>query len=551
MSLTETSTSIEPEYLWKVPGVAKGLESTQKLLQSVLEWGPKSQNHSLKAQHLLSRGIEILVSVQLCLNSGGEDLLKILQVLDDLQATENVLTESIGILGDEAKQGDSPPCDQAVMSSWHLNRNALTAKLQELPETGSKTRDARWTTVMKDVVRADDLTFATRLCEEVQEKCTDQRAKDVVQNIVSSLESTEDETARTESILGIMCVADASKGTGLESAVFVVEDMAKQLNEPKGEKWKSASERLHELPVCRKVEKPLLLHQGTYPISAIIEDVQTEILLAGASIGKVVPLETEDLDTKEYTEGAIKHVSQINNALVEATRNLQHLSTKKKKSFEEVRGAKTERQILYSTMRLLGDTALSLAPVLPLTEFKKELDKVTTSVSSFVHALTGFEGGPDGKWKNALNRTLNATSEQLKAFAELKVAKEEENAEEGAEAREAAKAKASEAAKAAEAAATTAAEAAEAAKVAKAAAKAAAEAAAAAQKKAKEADAAGAAEAKAAAAEAAEAAKVAKAAAKAAAEAAVAAETEAKAKAREAEAAAAAAAAGKGAEKTS
>lgn len=49
----------------------------------------------------------------------------------------SVLTESIVILHEDVKEAESPPCDRAVMSSWHLNRNAFTAKLGELAETGS------------------------------------------------------------------------------------------------------------------------------------------------------------------------------------------------------------------------------------------------------------------------------------------------------------------------------------------------------------------------------------------------------------------------------
>ncbi|KAG8899262.1 hypothetical protein FRC00_001676 [Tulasnella sp. 408] len=277
---------------WKVPQVNGGLQFTTKLLEGVLDLGVKSPNHSLKAQHLLSRGIEVLVSIQHFLQSGENSLLETLETLNELEATENVLTKSIAILDEDTKEADSHPCDRAVMSSWHLNRNAFTANLKELAHTGPQKDDDRWTIVMRDVVRADDLSFATRLSNDVEKNCKDEVAKKAVKDIVASLEATQSATKDEE------------------------------------------------------VEKPLLLHHGEYTIPDIIEDAQAEILSIGAILGG-----TKSSPSKQ--DKAEKHVKQIVGVMNEATRNLRSLVLKEK-SFDNVRGKKNENQILYATMRLLG-----------------------------------------------------------------------------------------------------------------------------------------------------------------------------------------------------
>ncbi|KAG9023558.1 hypothetical protein FS837_005720 [Tulasnella sp. UAMH 9824] len=434
--------SANPVSPWEVPQVPDGLKFTTKLLEGVLDLGMKSPNHSLKAQHLLSRGIEVLISIQHFLQSGEKSLLETLETLNDLQATEksvpiglgtrlmlitelSVLTESIAILDEDTKKADFHPCDRAVMSSWHLNRNTFTAKLEELADTGPKKNDDRWTIVMRDVVRADDLSFATRLSNDVEKNCTDADAKKAVKDIVASLEQTEsatkaEEKTRTDSILGIMCLADETAQTDRpnDSVVRVVTDMAKQLQEPDPEKkkWKSISDRLHGLPVCRKVEKPLLLHRGEYTIPDIIEDAHAEILSSSTILGDLLPFGTESpLEEPEKVE---KHVKKIVGAMTEATRNLKTL-VEKKKSFDEVKGKKTENQILYATKRLLGDTAMAITPILDLEEVKKHVPKVTASAFEFVNTLTTFDGTTEGAWRRKLLQSLAKTADVLKRFGAL------------------------------------------------------------------------------------------------------------------------------------
>ncbi|KAG9025580.1 hypothetical protein FS837_004887 [Tulasnella sp. UAMH 9824] len=400
---------------WEVPQVPDGLKFTTRLLEGVLDLGMKSPNHSLKAQHLLSRGIEVLVSIQHFLQSGEKSLLETLETLNDLQATEKLVP--IAILDEDTKKADFHPCDRAVMSSWHLNRNTFTAKLEELADTGPNKNDDRWTIVMRDVVRADDLSFATRLSNDVEKNCKDADAKKAVKDIVASLEQTEsatkfEEKTRTDSILGIMCLADETtqtEGPG-DSVVRVVTEMAKQLREPDpGEgKWKSISDRLHGLPVCRKVEKPLLLHHGEYTIPDIIEDAHAEILSSGTILGG-----TES--PPEEPDKVEKHVKKIVGAMAEATRNLKSL-VKKEKSFNEVKGKKTENQILYATMRLLGDTAMAITPILDLAEVEEHVQKVTASASEFVNTLTTFDGTLDGAWRGKLFQSLAKTANVLKSF---------------------------------------------------------------------------------------------------------------------------------------
>ncbi|KAG8961196.1 hypothetical protein FRC05_006273 [Tulasnella sp. 425] len=349
---------------WKVPEVDGGLKLTSKLLGNVLDLGVQSPNHSLKAQHLLSRGIEILISVQHYLQSGEKDLLGALQTLNDLQATENVLTESIVILHDDVKEAESLPCDRAVMSSWHLNRNTFTAKLEELADTRQSKKDKnRWSAVMKDVVRADDLSFVTRLSEDVEKNCQDDKAKDAVKSIVASLDS-----APTE--------AD-------------------------------------------EVEKPLLIHEGRYTIPAVIEDAQAEVLSAGASIGEIVPLDISDPTVRideELIAKAKKYVEQIGKAMAEGTRNLEALS--KKKSFTEVVGEKNYNQISYAAVHLFGNIAMALTPAVEVSALREPVNLVTASVSKFINALTAFKKSPGEKWKATLLRSLENTVKVLTAFGE-------------------------------------------------------------------------------------------------------------------------------------
>lgn len=91
MSSPQVSIPPNPTSPWDVPQVGGGLKLTSTLLDDVLRLGVQSPNHSLKAQHLLSRGIEILVSIQHYLQSGEKNLLETLQTLDDLQATEKLV----------------------------------------------------------------------------------------------------------------------------------------------------------------------------------------------------------------------------------------------------------------------------------------------------------------------------------------------------------------------------------------------------------------------------------------------------------------------------
>ncbi|KAG8957451.1 hypothetical protein FRC00_003955 [Tulasnella sp. 408] len=289
------------------------------------------------------------------------------------------------------------------MSSWHLNRNAFTANLKELADTGPKKDDDRWTIVMRDVVRADDLSFANRLSNDVEKNCKDAVAKKAMQDIVTSLENAtkDEEKTRTESILGIMCLADQAtrkESTGLDSVVRVVNEMATHLKKPEEGDWKSISDRLHGLPVCRKVEKPLLLHKGEYTITDIIEDAHADILSNGAILGElIIPLGDESSPAKP--EDVKKHVKQIVGAMTEATTNLKSL-VKKNKSFNDVTGKKNENQILYATMRLLGDTAMAITPILDLEEVKEQVKDVT----------------PDGAWGKKLLQSLEKTADVLRSF---------------------------------------------------------------------------------------------------------------------------------------
>lgn len=60
----------------------------------------------------------------------------------------------------------------------------------------------------------------------------------------------------------------------------MVNGIAGELKRPEGRNGNSLSERLHSLPVCRQVEKPLLVR---YPISDIVDDAQAEVDLAAIS----------------------------------------------------------------------------------------------------------------------------------------------------------------------------------------------------------------------------------------------------------------------------
>lgn len=88
MNTSQVQAPASPASPWKVPEVKGGLNYTAELLKGVLDLGVQSPNHSLKAQHLLSRGIEVLVSIQHFLQSRDNSLLEALQTLNDLEATE-------------------------------------------------------------------------------------------------------------------------------------------------------------------------------------------------------------------------------------------------------------------------------------------------------------------------------------------------------------------------------------------------------------------------------------------------------------------------------
>lgn len=74
--------------LWQQQDVGVGLQYTSNLLNDIVGLATRSPNHSLKAQHLLSRGIEILASIQQFLTTGTDDFLDAIRTIQSLEVTE-------------------------------------------------------------------------------------------------------------------------------------------------------------------------------------------------------------------------------------------------------------------------------------------------------------------------------------------------------------------------------------------------------------------------------------------------------------------------------
>ncbi|KIO18284.1 hypothetical protein M407DRAFT_32064 [Tulasnella calospora MUT 4182] len=395
--------------LWQQQDVGEGLKYTSDLLNTIVPLATKSPNHSLKAQHLLSRGIEVLASIQQFLATGTDDFLAAIRTIQSLEVTETVLIESITVLKEDAE--NPVPSDRAVLSSWHLNRNTFSNQLKTLSDAGPKKPDTAWTGVMRDVVRADDLNWATRLVEDMT-TLDDEQTKESLGTILSTLEEPETSTQeeaeniQTDSILAIMCLADevarpSARGRG--QVLNVLNDMAGELKKKEGRNWKSLSDRLHDLPVCRQVEKPLLVHQGDYSIPDIVHDAQVEVDQAGAAIAG-------DLDAD--VEATKKQLSQVERSIKDAAGHLKALASKK--NHNSIKGGKENSSISYAASRLLTNTALAITPACEIMALNEPLQAIVSAVHGFIDALDVFDLGPS--WKGAFTRALGGTASLLTQF---------------------------------------------------------------------------------------------------------------------------------------
>ncbi|KAG8945577.1 hypothetical protein FRC04_000711 [Tulasnella sp. 424] len=410
--------------LWQKQDVGVGLQYTSNLLNTIVGLATQSPNHSLKAQHLLSRGIEILASIQQYLTTGTDDFLGAIRTIQSLEVTETVLVESITVLSEDVN--NPVPADRAVLSSWHLNRNTFSNQLRTLSTTGPKQPDAAWTGVLRDVVRADDLNWATRLVEDMA--LEDQNTKQSLGTIITTLEQPETsapeeaEKIQTDSILAVMCLADevARPSERGRTEVFqVVNDIAVELKKNEGRNWKSLSDRLHSLPVCRQVEKPLLVHQGSYPIPDIVGDVQAEVDLAGTRIMDLIPFGSKDADINESKrEEAKKNLWQVEKAMKDAA---GHLKALKARDHSSVKGGRTDSWISYAAARLLTNTALAITPASEISTFIDPLHTIVSAVSGFIDALGVFNLGPAQSWQEAFTRSLGGTASLLTQFGRSNV----------------------------------------------------------------------------------------------------------------------------------
>lgn len=400
--------------LWQQQDVGVGLQYTSNLLNTIVPLAAQSPNHSLKAQHLLSRGIEVLASIQQFLATGTDDFLAAIRTIQSLEVTETVLIESITVLNEDVQNANPVPSDRAVLSSWHLNRNTFSNQLKTLSDAGP-TPDTAWTDVMRDVVRADDLSWATRLVEDMT-TLDDEHTKESLDTIISTLEEPETSTSegaeniQTDSILAIMCLADEvarPSVTGRAQVLSVVNDMAGELKKKEGRNWKSLSDRLHDLPVCRQVEKPLLVQQGSYSIPDIVNDAQVEVDLAGAQIAASIHFGSQGPDA----EAAKKQLSQVERSIKDAAGHLKALASK---DHNLIKGGKDDSWISYSASRLLTNTALAITPAGEISTLHVPLQAIVSAVHGFIDALDVFNLGPS--WKGAFTRALGGTASLLTQF---------------------------------------------------------------------------------------------------------------------------------------
>ncbi|KAG8988650.1 hypothetical protein FRB90_002620, partial [Tulasnella sp. 427] len=232
---------------WSFQSVKEGVERAKKLIDAAVALGSQSESGALKAKHILSRGIEVLVAAQHYIHSGEDKLLGAFETLTELEGTEQHLTNSIGV-SFGAERIEQPLCDLAVISSWHLNRNTFTKKLQDLSaETDTVPAQNRWTLVMNQILRLDDLNLANGLAQNVAQHVSNdevmlERAKAAVNTIVEKIGNLDEkpadaewETARTESLLGVMCLAEEASRVNppnINNVVNSVRKMADKLKDP-------------------------------------------------------------------------------------------------------------------------------------------------------------------------------------------------------------------------------------------------------------------------------------------------------------------------------
>ncbi|KAG8928265.1 hypothetical protein FRC01_006190, partial [Tulasnella sp. 417] len=155
------------------------------------------------------------------------------------------------------------------------------------------------------------------------------------------------------------------------------------------------------------VEKPLLVHQGSYSIPDIVDDAQVEVDRAGAQIAALVDFGSQDGDV----EATKKQLSQVERAIKDAAGHLKALALKDHGS---VKGGKNDSSISYAASRLLTNTAFAITPASEITDLSAPMQNTVSAVHGFIDAMNAFDLGPG--WKGACTRALRGTASLLTRF---------------------------------------------------------------------------------------------------------------------------------------
>ncbi|KAG8903060.1 hypothetical protein FRC01_009343, partial [Tulasnella sp. 417] len=156
------------------------------------------------------------------------------------------------------------------------------------------------------------------------------------------------------------------------------------------------------------VEKPLLVHQGSYSIPDIVDDAQVEVDRAGAQIAELVDFGSQDADV----EATKKQLSQVERAIKDAAGHLKALALKDHGS---VKGGKNDSSISYAASRLLTNTAFAITPASEIMDLSAPMQNTVSAVHGFIDAMNAFDLGPG--WKGACARALSGTASLLTRFA--------------------------------------------------------------------------------------------------------------------------------------
>ncbi|KAG8996874.1 hypothetical protein FRB90_012615 [Tulasnella sp. 427] len=354
--------------------VGLGLKSFADLLILLGKLAAASSNHSLKALHLLSRGQDILASTQTFLQDAAVDnFLDVFQAVQELQETEIALIDSIIILQQEQSLTTFCTLNRAGLTSWYLNRISFSEQLKKLSLMNARTPlDSDLAIIMTDVVKGDDLNWATRLAGNLSMP-SNADARTSLHDIITTLDSSKADNAenvQNDCILAVICFADEiiSHSENRSEVFVVVGDIAAELNS--------------------RIDKALLVQSGERSLKEILDETQAEIDGAGIRLRELIPFGTDDpsgsTPSPTTMEIAKQQLLRVQLTIAATTEHLETFALCGRTFVEDDGEAST---MLFLAVRLLNLTSNAITPASGINILNGTLRNVISAVARFVVAF--------------------------------------------------------------------------------------------------------------------------------------------------------------------